>query len=53
MTVLEFLARHAGMIGLIFFFSFFSVMAVWIYRPASKNNYQKNADIPLQETMHE
>ncbi len=38
---------HATLLGLLFFFGFFVVMAVWVYRPGSKKSYQGNASIPL------
>lgn len=43
------ISEHAGLIGLIFFFSFFVVMAVWVYRPGAKKDYQDKAQIPLKD----
>ncbi len=40
---------NIGLIGLIFFFTFFCVMSFWVYRPGSKKQYQDHANIPLQE----
>lgn len=46
---LDWLSAHAGMIGLLFFFIFFVVMAAWVFRPGSKTLYAANALIPLNE----
>lgn len=39
-----------GLIGLLFFFIFFSVVALWTFRPGAKGKYQEHAQIPLEET---
>lgn len=39
----------AGTAGLLFFFIFFTCMALWIFRPGSKEKYQNDAKIPLKE----
>jgi len=49
MEIMDFLTHHAGLIGLMFFFVFFVVMAVWVFRPGAKIMYQGCADIPLKE----
>lgn len=51
--MIDWLATHAGLIGLLFFFIFFVLTAIWIYRPGSKQNYQEKALIPLKETHHD
>ncbi len=38
-----------GLIGLLFFFIFFSFVAVWTFRPGAKKVYQDHGNIPLQE----
>lgn len=38
-----------GLIGLLFFFIFFCIVALWTFRPSAKKKYEKNAQIPLQE----
>ncbi len=38
-----------GLIGLLFFFVFFCVVAIWTYRPGGKSVYKKFGDIPLME----
>lgn len=43
--MLDFVFNHAAIIGTLFFFTFFVVMIVWVYRPGAKKNYQKKADI--------
>jgi cbb3-type cytochrome oxidase subunit 3 len=47
--MIDFLATHAAMIGLLFFFVFFCVMSAWVFRPGSKNTYTNHAHIPLEE----
>lgn len=44
-----FASEHAGMIGLLFFFIFFTATALWVYRPGKKEHYQHFADIPFKE----
>lgn len=48
-SILTTLAQNAGVIGLLFFFIFFTLMAVWVYRPGAKQTYARHADIPLKE----
>lgn len=48
--MLDFVTTHAGLIGLLFFFVFFTLMALWVFRPGAKKSYQDHADIPLKET---
>jgi len=50
---MDWMNSYAGLIGLLFFFTFFVLTAAWIYRPGSKKNYQEKALIPLKETDHE
>lgn len=45
---MDFILDNATLIGLLFFFGFFMVMAVWVFRPGAKKNYQNKADIPLK-----
>jgi cbb3-type cytochrome oxidase subunit 3 len=45
--MIDFFAHHAGLIGLLFFFAFFSVTALWVFRPGSKSLYKLSANIPL------
>ncbi len=45
---MDFIFDNATLIGLLFFFAFFVVMAVWVFRPGAKKKYQNKADIPLQ-----
>jgi|JI10StandDraft_1071094.scaffolds.fasta_scaffold15568_10 cbb3-type cytochrome oxidase subunit 3 len=50
--MIDWIATHATLIGLVFFFSFFVLTALWIYRPGSRASYQKQAHIPLHEDHH-
>lgn len=47
--MIDFVAAHAGIIGLLFFFTFFTCLLVWIFRPGSKEGYIAKANIPLKE----
>ncbi len=47
--MIDFIAMHAGMIGLMFFFIFFSCVVLWTLRPSAKEYYEKSALIPLEE----
>ena len=38
-----------GLVGLIFFFVFFSAVTLWTFRPGAKDKYMKLGNIPLQE----
>jgi len=47
--MIDFLASHATLIGLLFFFTFFCVMGVWVFRPGAKKTYKDYAHIPFEE----
>lgn len=51
--MIDWIATHATLIGLVFFFGFFILTGLWIYRPGSRPHYNKQAYIPLQEDRHE
>lgn len=51
--MLDWLTTNAGMVGLVFFLTFFVLTAVWIFRPGSKKSYQDNALIPFKEQNHD
>ncbi len=51
--ILDFLAANAGMIGLIFFFIFFSIVGVWTFRPSAKSDHIKHSLIPLEENSND
>ena len=38
-----------GLVGLLFFFAFFMLVAFWTFRPGAKDKYKRNAHIPLEE----
>jgi len=38
-----------GLIGLLFFFAFFTLITIWTLRPNAKNKYEDHANIPLNE----
>ena len=47
--MMDFMSSNAGLIGLLFFFVFFCLVALWTFRPNAKKEYERNAKIPLQE----
>lgn len=51
--MMDFINSNAGLIGLLLFFVFFTVMAVWVYRPGQKKHYQSFAQIPLEENEND
>ena len=44
-----FASADYGLVGLLFFFVFFAVVALWTFRPSAKDMYKKYAHIPLEE----
>ena len=51
--MIDFLAHHAGLIGLLLFFIFFLIIAFWAFRPSKKAELQAHAHIPLKENPHD
>lgn len=51
--MIDWVAQHAGMIGLLFFFIVFTFISVWVFRPGSRQFYQAQANIPLSEDNHD
>lgn len=50
---MDWLSDHAGMIGLIFFVVFFAIMAIYVYRPKAKQEFENFANIPFEEDRKE
>lgn len=50
---MDWLAAHAGVIGLIFFLVFFLATTAWIFRPGAKQSYQEKASIPFKEMKND
>ncbi len=48
--MIDFLAANAGMIGLLFFVVFFTVVVSWTLRPGAKKMYKEYGSIPLEES---
>ncbi len=46
---IDYLSANAGLIGLLFFFVFFTIMVAWVFRPGAKSEYKKKGLIPLEE----
>jgi cbb3-type cytochrome oxidase subunit 3 len=42
-----------GLIGLLFFFTFFCVVTLWTFRPSAKKQYTDHGKIPLKEGIGE
>ncbi len=47
--MMDIVTANAGLIGLLFFFIFFSAVVLWTFRPTAKKVYEKCALIPLEE----
>ncbi|MGE4313750.1 MAG: CcoQ/FixQ family Cbb3-type cytochrome c oxidase assembly chaperone [Pseudobdellovibrionaceae bacterium] len=45
--MIDFLSHHAGLIGLLFFFTFFILVLVSVFRPGMKEQAKKHANIPF------
>lgn len=46
---LPFSSEAAGVAGLLFFFAFFTLMTLWVFRPGAKGKYQSDAQIPFKD----
>ncbi|MCB9987860.1 MAG: cbb3-type cytochrome c oxidase subunit 3 [Rhodospirillales bacterium] len=47
--MIDWIAEHAGVIGLLFFVTFFSGVVIWVFRPGSTEQYKADSQIPLKE----
>ncbi len=47
--MIQLVADHAGLIGLLFFFGLFLGIAVWAYNPMNKKQLENHKYIPLTE----
>lgn len=45
-------ATIGGTIALLLFLALFIGIVVWVYRPGSRERYQRNARLPLQDGRH-
>lgn len=46
--MIEWLSNNAGLTGLLFFFSVFSVVAIWAFRPGAGQAIEAHKFIPLE-----
>ena len=46
---MSWLAENATIVGLLFFFSFFVLMALWTYLPRNKTKIENYGNIPFTE----
>lgn len=44
-----FASADAGLLGLLFFFTFFIALVFWLLRPGAKGKAEEHARIPLNE----
>ena len=51
--MMDWISEYAGIIGLLFFVTFFTLVTLWVYRPGAKKSYQDRANIPLEESNDE
>jgi cbb3-type cytochrome oxidase subunit 3 len=47
--MMEFIATHAGLLGLTVFFFFFVAVTLWTYRPAARKMYRDCGLLPFRE----
>ena len=45
--MIDWIAEHSGMMGLLFFFLVFSLIALWAYSPRNKETLEDHKFIPL------
>ncbi len=51
--MIDWVSEHAGMIGLLFFVTFFTGVVIWLLRPGAKEYYKAQGQIPLKEDDNE
>ncbi|MCH2038406.1 MAG: cbb3-type cytochrome c oxidase subunit 3 [Rickettsiales bacterium] len=47
--MIDLIADYSGVVGLLFFFSVFIVIAIWAFRPSQKPTIESYKYIPLAE----
>lgn len=47
--MIDWITSNATLIGLLFFFSFFVAVLIWVFRPGTKDKYKGYGVIPLKE----
>lgn len=50
--MIDIIATHAPMIGLLFFFTLFLGVACWALKPSNRMKFQNYSEIPLNEDRH-
>lgn len=50
--MIDWLAQHAGMIGLLLFVTMFLIFAAWAYAPSNKERMKQDAEIPFRENSN-
>lgn len=51
--MIDFISQHAGMIGLLFFFSAFIGIISWAFMPGTKETIESYKYIPLKEESND
>ena len=51
--MIDFLAQHSGIVGLVIFVGFFAFVVARLYSPGAKQVYDRFANIPLMEDNHD
>ena len=46
---MSFISEYAKIIGLLFFFTMFCLIAFWAYRPSSKKKFERYGRMPLED----
>ena len=47
--MMDFILNNATLIGLLFFFSFFLLMLMWVLHPGNRRKFEECGTIPLKE----
>jgi len=51
--MIDWLVTNAGVVGLLFFFSVFMMVAFWAFRPNAKQQIEAYKNIPLKDSSWE
>ncbi|MFA7276030.1 MAG: cbb3-type cytochrome c oxidase subunit 3 [Pseudobdellovibrionaceae bacterium] len=51
--MMDFIVSNAGVIGLLFFMTLFTLVLISVFRPSKTEDYKDHAAIPLKEIGNE
>lgn len=49
--MMDWVSAHAGLLGLLIFFGFFTVITIWTYRPGARQHYRDQAALMLRDDV--